>query len=61
MGIAHLMSGQRSSCDQPFLKYETGVFWAVFGVFTENAPAPATLPTRFVIRTIKLTRKSLSH
>ena len=27
------MSGQRSFNDQPFLRYEYGVFLAVFGVF----------------------------
>ena len=36
MGIAHLMSGERNSYEQLFWRYENGVFWAVFGVFTEK-------------------------
>ena len=61
MAILLLMRGQRSSYDQPFLRYEKGVFLAFFGVFSEMASCSATLPGIFVIRDIKLTQKSWSH
>ena len=51
------MRAKWCSSDQPFSRYEMGVFWAVLGVFWENSPARLRSPARFVIRTPKLTKK----
>ena len=44
-----------------FWRYDNGVFWTVFGGFAKNESISATLPTGFVIRSLKLTKKSLHH
>ena len=61
MAIPLLMRGQRSSYDQPFLRYEKSIFLAVFGVFSEMASCSGTLPGIFEIRGIELTKKSWSY